>query len=138
MRNEIVNEAMSWLRTPYHHRSNLKGEGVDCLLLLVEVYVAVGLIERPSVPDYQMDIMMHRNDETYMAGILDYADEVERPQPGDVALWKFGRSYSHGAIVVDWPTIIHAHRLEGGVVLARGDGGELADRDVKFFSIRGL
>ncbi len=30
-------------------------------------------------------------------------------EPGDIVLWKFGRCFSHGAIIVEWPTIIHAY-----------------------------
>ena len=45
-------------------------------------------------------------------------------QPGDLILFKFGRAFSHGAIVIDLPTIIHAVRKDREVVL-----GDL-DRDV--------
>jgi cell wall-associated NlpC family hydrolase len=38
------------------------------------------------------------------------------PLPGDFLLFHFGRSYSHGAIVINWPLCIHAHR-DSGVVL---------------------
>jgi cell wall-associated NlpC family hydrolase len=30
------------------------------------------------------------------------------PEPGDVALFKFGRCYAHGAIITEWPRLIHA------------------------------
>ena len=65
--------------------------------------------------------------------MLCYAHEVEAPEPGDVALFKFGRCFSHSAIVTDWPLMIHAWNT-GGVL--RGDASQpmLAGRPVRFFS----
>lgn len=135
MREKIVEEALTWLKTPYHHRGNVKGAGVDCAFFLIEVYAAVGLIERFDPGYYPMDIMMHRGEETYLAWVEKFGKLVDAPKPGDIAVWKFGRIFSHGAIVIDWPNIIHAHRTERGVVLARGDDGERAGREVKFYSL---
>ena len=44
LRQRIVEEARSWLGTPYHHQAMVKGAGVDCAMILVAVYRAVGLI----------------------------------------------------------------------------------------------
>lgn len=135
MRKTIIDEAMTWLRTPYHHRANVKGAGVDCLFLIIEVYVACGLLPRPAIPEYPEDVMMHRGEETMLNGFIANAKEVEHPKPGDVALWKFGRIFSHGAIVIDWPQIIHAHRPERCVVLSDGSSGLFHGREVKFYSM---
>jgi cell wall-associated NlpC family hydrolase len=135
-RQEVIAEAMTWLRTPYHHAARIKGAGVDCLMLLAEVYEGIGLIEKQEIPYYPHDFMFHRSEETYLDGMMRLGYEVETPQPGDVALWKFGRVFSHAAIVIKWPEIIHAYRMEG-VVLGRGDTGELGGRPVKFFSLWG-
>ena len=35
-------------------------------------------------------------------GIRQYAVEVTEPAPGKIALGKFGRIYSHAAIITDW------------------------------------
>jgi cell wall-associated NlpC family hydrolase len=40
----VIEEARQWLRTPYHHMGRVKGGGTDCLMLLVEVYRATGVI----------------------------------------------------------------------------------------------
>jgi cell wall-associated NlpC family hydrolase len=37
-RPDIVEEARSWLGTPYHHQAALKGVGCDCIGLLRGVY----------------------------------------------------------------------------------------------------
>ena len=133
-RQAVIVEARTWLKTPYHHAAAVKGAGVDCLMLLAQVYQACGLIEPPVIPYYPMDVMMHRGHETYLDGVLHYAHQVDAPQPGDIALWKFGRMFSHAGIVVAWPEIIHAYRQEG-CVLGRGDQGEFAGREVRFYSL---
>jgi NlpC/P60 family putative phage cell wall peptidase len=117
-RQNVASEAFTWLNTPYHHQGNLKGVGVDCLMLMVEVYKALGLIPENVDPrPYTHDWHMHRNEETYLAGVLNYAEPVDHPQPGDIALFKFGRCVSHAGIVIKWPVIIHAYIEHGAVVL---------------------
>jgi hypothetical protein len=50
-----------------------------------------------------------------------------------VALFRFGRCFAHGAIITEWPLLIHAWH-SGGVI--RGDALQplLAGRPVRFFS----
>lgn len=109
-RARVVAVAKSWCGTPYHHKGRLRGAGVDCLTLLAEVFTEAGLIERPEIPHYPPDWMNHRDAERYMEGLLRYTSEIEgHPLPGDVVLYRFGRCFSHGAIVIEWPTIVHAH-----------------------------
>ena len=138
-RDAIVSEAKTWLRTPWHHRGCVKGAGVDCVFLLVGVYNAVGIadIKDADIPYYPADIMMNRNSETVLEEVMRRAYEVDAPDVGDIAVWKFGRIYSHAAIVTAWPEIIHAHRRDGMVVMDSGCNGELINREVKFFSFWG-
>lgn len=111
-RREVVRIAHEWIGTPYRHSGRIKGKngGADCLTLLAEIFAEAGLIEKPQIPYYPQDWHLHRAEERYMRGLLQYAHEIEaHPQPGDIVLWKFGRCYSHGAIVVEWPIVIHAY-----------------------------
>jgi NlpC/P60 family putative phage cell wall peptidase len=110
-RAAVVAEARRWLGTPYHHGACVKGAGVDCAQLLIGVFSAVGLIATPKIESYPPDWHLHRSAERYLGIVLAHARELEdeMPLPGDVALWRFGRCYSHGAIVIEWPLIIHAY-----------------------------
>ena len=137
-RANVVSEAMTWLRTPYHHRARVKGAGVDCAQILIAVYAAVGLIDEFDTGDYPPDWMMHRSEERYLSFVLDRAEPVAEPLPGDVALYKVGRCFAHAGIVVEWPTIIHASNIDRAVVLADGTQGWLAGRDIKFWRVKGL
>jgi cell wall-associated NlpC family hydrolase len=133
-RQSIIDEAMTWLRTPWHHAAAVKGAGVDCARLLIEVYANCGLIER-FIPDaYPRDFAMHSSHERFLMNIERYAVQIAKPQTGDVAVWKYGKCFSHGAIVIDWPDIIHA-KIGNGVILDLGDQGDLLGRDVRFYSV---
>lgn len=118
MQAKVVSEALTWLNTPYHHQANIKGVGVDCIMLLVEVYKACGLIAGDVDPrPYTADWHFHQSDEVYLNGILRYARKVDMPEPGDIALFQFGRCVSHGGIVTESTTIIHAYQENRAVVL---------------------
>ena len=135
-RAAVVSEAETWLRTPYHHRAHLKGVGVDCAWLLIEVFAACGHVDRFDPGEYPIDWMMHRDEERYLFWVEQYGRRIEHPQPGDVAVWKFGRSFSHGAIVAEWPLVIHAFRRDGMVLYADATQGDLAGREVRFYTLQ--
>lgn len=146
-RLRVLAEARSWLGTPYHHMGRVKGAGADCLTLLAEVYERAGTIGHVDIPFYPPDWHLHREVERYLEGLLGYAREIpwepgaqapragrgQAPaQAGDIALFKMGRCFAHGAIVTAWPKLIHA--LAGACVL-EGDAtqGILHGRAVRFF-----
>jgi cell wall-associated NlpC family hydrolase len=145
-RAKIVACARQWLGTPYHTGGRLKGVGVDCLTLLAEVYAEAGAVERVEIPYYPNDWHLHRNSERYLEGLLRYVKEIDAPLPGDIAVWKFGRCFSHGAIVIGWPVIIHAYvgrecTLEDAskakwlMHVGENTEGQGKPRLVKFFSV---
>jgi cell wall-associated NlpC family hydrolase len=147
-RAAVVAEAETWLQTPYHHMGRKKGAGTDCLMLLAEVYEAAGVIPHIDVPFYPPDWNLHRDAERYLEGVMQHAREFTlqvrdfpialatkpMPEPGDVAVFKFGRCYAHGVIVTNWPLLIHSW-VDGGVGVLRGDATQppLAGRPVRFF-----
>jgi cell wall-associated NlpC family hydrolase len=133
VRHAVIEAAQGWLRTPYHHMGRVKGGGTDCLMLLAEIYEAAGVIPRVEVPFYPPDWNLHREAERYLEGLMGYAREISGPpRTGDVAVFKFGRCYAHGAVVVSWPRLIHAW-CDAGVVYADADQPPLAGRPVRFF-----
>lgn len=138
-RYAVVEEAISWLGTPYHPQARIKGLGVDCAMFPSAVYEAVGLIPRIE-PTYTQDWMMHRDEEKFLEFVTPYAREITREEagPGDFVIWKFGRTYSHSAIIVDLPEVIHAVIKGGAVIRADMDTDvDLIDRPVKFYTVFG-
>jgi hypothetical protein len=49
-------------------------------------------------------------------------------------VFQFGRTFSHGAIVTDWPRLIHAF-WRRGVVWGNATLNPLAGRKVRFFGV---
>ncbi|MBV9858762.1 MAG: hydrolase [Alphaproteobacteria bacterium] len=132
-RAAVVGEAETWLGTPYHHMGRIKGVGTDCLMLLAEVYEKAGIIPALAPHFYPPDWHLHRDIERYLEGVLGYAREIAGPPaPGDVAVFQFGRTFSHGAVVLCWPRLIHAF-VRTGVVYGDADKAPLVGRSVKFF-----
>ena len=126
--NKIIAEAYSWLGTPYHPHARVKGSGVDCATFLLEVY---GITE--DIGYYSPERHFHSSEEQYLGWLKKFGREVKKPKAGDVAVFKIGRCFSHGSIVVDDKTIIHSH-IGQGVVLA--NIADFGDRDVKYFRIK--
>jgi cell wall-associated NlpC family hydrolase len=154
-REAVCRIARSWLGTPYHHMGRIKGVGVDCAMFPLEAYREAGLIDEIEIPFYPPDWHLHRSDEIYLGIVNRYAREVTGnrlqgagqthstvpchlspvPSAGDLVLYQFGRTWSHGAIVLEWPLIIHAV-VQHGVILSDGEkDGMLIGRQRRLFSI---
>lgn len=134
-RARVVQEARAWLGTPYHHAARVKGAGVDCGQLVAAAFEAAGVVSPLAIAPYPSDWNLHRGAELYLDVVLQHAREIEGPpSPGDIAVWQFGRAFSHGAIVVEWPVIIHAYFGLGVVQEDALANQNLAARPVRFFS----
>jgi cell wall-associated NlpC family hydrolase len=129
-RAKVVAEARTWLKTPYVHMGRRKGAGVDCATYLCEVFERAGVIPHIELEWYPPDWYLHRDQERYLAIVARYAarSERERGLPGDIALYRYGRCVSHGAIVLSWPLVAHAYRAAGKVVLSDALKAPLAPR----------
>jgi len=134
-RQRVVEVAQSWLRTPYHHRGAVKGAGTDCGMVLIKVFSEAGLIDDFDPGEYPADWMLHQDGERYLGIVERFAKRVRQCGPGDVVLFKFGRCISHGAIVVNWPTIIHAYHGHGVILDDVAQNHRLRDRLVGFWSV---
>lgn len=127
-RAKAVAEALTWERTRFHHMGRVKGAGVDCAQLLVEVYSSVGMIPRVDVGYYPIDWHLHQSAERFVGWVKEFGHQVHKPQPGDVLLFKYGRVVSHGAILVGDGIVLHA--LNGiGVTRNRLTDAEFVKKD---------
>lgn len=101
LRQRLVNEALSCLGTPYRIRGQIKGVGLDCMTLLIQVYSAAGLIDWFPAPFYRPDFSFHSHIETYLEGVKKFGHEVKDKKPGDIILYRFAKLIDHAAIVID-------------------------------------
>jgi cell wall-associated NlpC family hydrolase len=142
-RAAVIAEDKSWLKTPHHNGARLKGVGVDCGQFPIAVYSAIGLMPAINPGRYSAQFHLSHDDEWYLKLAQQHGKELppgQTPKPGDFALYKIGRVFSHGAIVINWPHIIHAY-IHVGVTLDHADKGWKAvqkngrPREVKFFTL---
>jgi cell wall-associated NlpC family hydrolase len=135
LRHRVVAEAVEWIGTPYLAAQRVKGRvgGCDCLTLIAEVYERTGVVPHVEIPFYPLDWHLHRGAERYLDGVLGHVREVGTPGPGDLALFRFGRCFAHGAIVTAWPRLVHAWNGMG-VVPVDANQPLLAGRAARFFS----
>ena len=136
-RDSVVRAAREWMGTPYHHKAAVKGAGADCAMFPIAVYKECGIIAADyQPPEYSTQWHLHRSDELYLQEVERFAVEIEDPpQPADFVVFKFGRTFSHGAIVIAWPLIIHSY-IPHGVTLADAlADGQLIGREKKLFSV---
>ena len=136
-RARVVREARDWLGTPYHHHGRVKHVGVDCAHLLCAVYEAAAAVEPVTLPAYPHDWHLHRGEELFLHWLERVgARRVQTPAPGDVAVYRFGRTYSHGAVVVGEGLLLHAY-LGLGVVLTRAHEPPLAGHECQHWAVVG-
>ena len=141
-RERVVAIARTWLRTPYHDHAHIKGAGADCGQLIGAVFEEAGLIKDFSTGYYSPQWYLHRGEEAFLGYVRQWATDIEPEAAGlgDIVVFKVGRLYAHGALIVDpgYPRIIHAFKNARCVV--EDDGGPrgpLRGRARKFFSFKG-
>jgi cell wall-associated NlpC family hydrolase len=139
-RKRVVEIALTWVDTPFHDGDackGIKGVGVDCAYLPGRVGEEAGLFQNFELEPYSPQMMLHSSEERYVTTILKYAHEITEAevQPGDVVIYKVGRSFSHGGIVIRWPDFILHPVRDRGVIGSHGtEEGFLRRRQRRFFS----
>lgn len=113
-REVIIQEALSWVDTPYHHHARVKGVGIDCAQLVVACALAADLITPQQVltiPNYPTQWHLHM-DEERLLDLLDQYGCVRKDKqqtiPGDIITFRFGRCTSHLGIMVNETQFVHA------------------------------
>lgn len=124
-RAAFITEALSWIGTPFRDCGDVKGPhgAVDCAMLLTRCAVDTGLIAPFDPRPYPPRWHVHRDEERFIDWIETrlHAREVEYPRPGDVAVWMFGRTFSHGGILINSDEVVHAWAKAAMVTVSRRD-----------------
>lgn len=128
-RKQIVEEALTWLNTPYHHQAACKNVGVDCAYLVGAVAEAVGAIAKFQVEPYSIEWHWHSREERMCNIVESFGGKQVKgdPKPGDILAFKYGRVCSHLGIMLDDNQFIHAH-IKAGRVVVNSLSGEFKDR----------
>ena len=116
----VINEARTWLGTPYHHQASIKGIGCDCLGLIRGIYRVVIGPEPEALPPYTPDWAEASGRETLLEAAYRYLEELpadHATRPGDVLLfrWRPWSPAKHAAIAIGGRRMIHAYDGAGVV-----------------------
>lgn len=144
----VVREALTWVGTPFVDCADVKGPNgaVDCAMLLTRSFVDTGTVPPFDPRPYSPRWLCHRNEELFVKQLLDLG-AVEFPGPpllGDIVVWRFARTFSHGALVINADEVVHAYAADGFATVTRRDapllthvsaGSLLIARPVKYFSM---
>lgn len=117
-RAAVVAEARTWLGTPFRDQADRKGAGVDCAMLLVRSFVDTGVLPPFDPRPYPPRWHLHKDEERFLGWIRTLGRETEELKAGNVILYKEGRCFSHGALLVDPGHVVHASWRAKEVLLA--------------------
>lgn len=131
-REDVVRAALSWVGTPFHDCSGVKGAGTDCVHLLIRVAAEAGLVEDFDPPPYSPQWFEHRDEPRFLGGLAEYCRRVDSPLPGDFEMFNFGRHAAHSAIIIDENSMVHAYKPARSVIL--DSRRSLAHRHDSFWS----
>lgn len=142
--NPIVDIARSCLGTPYHHQGRLKGIGLDCVGLLVQIAVEleldhfdkIGYSSSPT-PGVLVSVLSEQMDTA----------ELEDMREGDVIVMRIGAAIPQHVGVLsrvagvqgvdDLGAMVHVHARAGKVIEVNLTRSVL-DRVTHVFRFRGL
>ena len=134
-KTKVIEEALTWLGTPYHHQARVKGVGTDCAQLVAGVAEVVGVLSKGlGITGYSPEWHLH-NSEEKMLGMLEEfgCTEAESLEPGDIICFKFGKVCSHLGIYLGQEQFIHA-RIDQGKVVINSLSGDWLKRHTKTYS----
>ncbi len=131
-RERIIAEARGWIGTPFHHQGRVKGEGCDCIGLIVSVAKNLNIpcIKKSASCIAELD----QTDYTRLpdgnrlySELKKYLFEIpkEKIELADILLMHFDGNPQHVGLVSDYPEeklgIIHCFADVGRVVEHRLD-----------------
>lgn len=119
-RVRVIEEAHKWLGTPFVDCCDVPGPkgGVDCAMLLMRAFSDAGVIPFKDPRPYPPNWMQNNREERFLEFILEKvgADELDARSdmlPGDIFVWRYCLTYSHGSIMINKNEMLHAYGVGG-------------------------
>ncbi|MHB0992678.1 MAG: NlpC/P60 family protein [Burkholderiales bacterium] len=126
----LIDEAVSWIGTPFHHNQSCKGRGADCVGLCMGIYKNLGAMAADYFPPaYSQQWHMHQNAEVliHVLNTHKFVKVEGEARVGDIYTFRFGRVTSHVGICVGEREFVHSYYALGRAV-RQPLSGELAGR----------
>ena len=110
---QLVNEAQSWMGTPFQAWHNAKGVGVDCVQLAGQLMVACGVITGYDFGCYSLDFAAHTGREMITEWLgansrFVFVPPAAAPMPGDVVVFTVGRAIGHVGVMLTATDFVHS------------------------------
>lgn len=127
-RNAVVTEARTWLGTRWRHQARVKGQGVDCLQLVIALAMELQLVQPGfdwnAYPEYH-GYGRAPDAPLLLSGCDRFMDRIKKEDvlPGDILVFKFINEAQHFAVVTEINPIyiLHAYAQIRKVVEHRLD-----------------
>lgn len=130
-KSRLKEVSSSWVGTPFHSRSAVKGGGIDCVSLVFEICVELGVVQRDQfmIPHGLTNWNKHNNhsllDQFFRSdrvkGLLKRKDVEDGIMIGDLVPLKTDKSVHHLAMAIDEDHLIHCHRKKGVMTVSIAD-----------------
>lgn len=137
-RSKVLEEAKSWIGTPFMHHTLHKGLGVDCGMFIMGVFSNIGLVKKEIPKFYPEDWAFHKPEgEKFDSAVKKNCTEIKKEdlKPGDVILYKFGKCLSHASIFVEDDIIIHSEKPIG-VNMCNRSNTRWFSREQKYYTYK--
>lgn len=121
-KQRAIEEARSWIGTPYCHQASAKGAGCDCLGLIRGVWRTLYGIEPESQPVYTADWGEGTEGEPLLEAARRHLVETIAAEPGTVLIfrWRPWLPAKHAGIQTTAEKFIHAYDRSGVVETTLG------------------
>lgn len=143
-RARVINYAMTWIGTPFRDCGDVRGPqgGVDCAMSLIRWHADTNIIKDIDPRPYSAEWMLHNTEEKFLEVLTGAIPtrEVDHPRIGDVIVYRFGKTFAHGALYIGNNEVLHAYKQSGMCHISQRTDTRLAkigswDRPVKYFEV---
>jgi len=105
-------------------------------MYLAELFERCGKVAHVDAGFYPVDWHLHHTEEWFIAWVESTgAREVDRMGLGDIAVFRFGRAFSHGAVCIGEDGLVMHSYIGRGVIRTRLTEEPLAGRTARFFTL---
>jgi len=137
LRIRLCDMVKEWkdLGVPYEHRGTTRN-GCDCTGLIIGALKELGYMKNYKLRYYSRDWNLHAKAGNYIIDDLSLvANEIEKPDTGDLVLFHFGRCIAHAGVVIENNLFVHCHRTAKKVCVSSLYNSPWTKRISKFYRL---
>lgn len=137
LRTRLCNIAKLWrdLKVQYEHRGTTRN-GCDCTGLIIGALREIGYLKDYKLRNYPPDWNLHAKADNYIVEeITKVADEIAKPEIGDLVLFHIGRCVAHAGIIIESGLFIHCHRKSKYVIVSSLWNSQWTERIFGFYRL---